>query len=699
MALGFLFADHQQGRDLGERMLAHLEVDLLVAQIDVGAQAGLAQRRQHLLGVVVAFRRNRGDDDLHRRQPQREVAGVVLDQDAGEALHRAADRAMHHHRRLLGAVGVDIERAEPLRQVEVDLRGAALPVAADRVAQHIFELRPVERAFARVDLGLDAVAALGLDLGQHRGHHALGVIPHLVGADALLRPGRQLHRQFAFEAEVGVGRQDQVVDLDAFLGELRLGAEHVRVVLGEAAHPHQAVHGARRLVAMHHAELGEPQRQIAVALQTMLEDLHVAGAVHRLQREPALVLGVVAGRLRGEHVLAVPLPVARGLPQHLVEDLRRVDLVVVAGEAAAHIADQRLEQAPALGVPEHHARTFFLEVEQVEFTAELAVVALLGFLDLMQVGVEVFLLGPGGAVDAGQHRIVAVAAPIRARHLHQLEGGADLAGRGHVRAAAQIEPLALLVDLDRLVFRNGVDQLDLERLAVVGEHLLGFVAGPDFLGERFVARDDLAHLLLDRREVFRGERLVAEEVVVEAVLDGRADGHLGARPQALHRFGEHVGAIVPDQFQRARIVTGDEVDLGIVFDRIGEIGQRAVQRHHDGALGERGRNALGDVEPGGAAGIFAGLAVGEGDGDLVHGGYRLEVGERVLEAGGGRGRLVARSLFGHRKAPLAHSCVRAQVSGKGLYSRGIGRFKEPGPGGGAHFALLVSRRMPGPAEF
>ena len=29
---------------------------------------------------------------------------------------------MHHHRRLLGAVGIDVERAETLRQVEIDLR-------------------------------------------------------------------------------------------------------------------------------------------------------------------------------------------------------------------------------------------------------------------------------------------------------------------------------------------------------------------------------------------------------------------------------------------------------------------------------------------------------------------------------------------------------------------------------------------------
>ena len=401
--------------------------------------------------------------------------------------------------------------------------------------------------------------ALRLDFRQHGGHHALGMIPHLVGADALLRPGREFYREFALEAEIGIGRQDQIVDLQALVGELFLGAEHMRVVLGEAAHPHQAVHRARRLVAMHHAEFGEAQRQVAIALQAVLEDLHMARTVHRLQRKPALVLGLVAGGLRREHVLAVPVPVARGFPQRLVENLRRVDLAVVAGQPPAHVGDQRLEDGPALGVPEHHAGTFFLEVKQVELAAELAVVALLGFLDLLQIGVEVFLLGERRAVDPRQHRIVAVAAPIGARHLHQLEGVADLAGRGHVRAAAEIEPVALVVDLDRLVAGNGVDQFDLEGLALVAEHLLGLLAVPDFLGEGFVARDDLAHLLLDRGKIFRRERLVAEEVVVEAVLDHRADRHLRARPQRLHGFGQHMRGVMPDQLQRARVVAGDRI--------------------------------------------------------------------------------------------------------------------------------------------
>ena len=45
----------------------------------------------------------------------------------------------------------------------------------------------------------------------------------------------------------------------------------------------------------------------------------------------------------------------------------------------------------------------------------------------------------------------------------------------------------------------------------------------------------------------------------------------------LHRLGEHVRGVVPDQLQRARVVAGDEFDLGVVVDRIGR-GRRARRR-------------------------------------------------------------------------------------------------------------------------
>ena len=408
----------------------------------------------------------------------------------------------------------------------------------------------------------------------------------------------------------------KVVHRERLRGDLLLGDEHVAVVLGEGAHAHEAMQRARRLEAMHLAEFAELVGQVAVRFQPVLEDLDMARAVHRLDHEDALV---VLARLGQEHVLAERRHVAGGDPERGIDELRRVHLRIARRALApAHVVLQRLEQRPALGMPEHRARGFLLEMEQVHLAAEPAVVALLGLLELLEIGVEVFLFLEGGAVDAGQHGIARIPAPIGAGHLHQLEGVADLGGRGHVRAAAQVEPLALLVDVDLLVRRDGVDQLDLEHLALVGEHALGLVARPHFLGEGFVAGDDLAHLLFDGGKIFRRERLVAEKVVIEAVFDHRTDGDLGARPQGLHRLGQHVGGVVADQFQRAGVVAIDELDLGVAADGLAEVDDGAVERHGDGALGQRWRNRLGHFEAGDAVGVFPTRAVGEGQRDHLN---------------------------------------------------------------------------------
>src|SRR5262249_47085605 len=155
---------------------------------------------------------------------------------------------------------------------------------------------------------------------------------------------------------------------------------------------------------------------------------------------------------------------------------------------------------PALGVPEHRAWRLLLEVEEIHLAAELAVVALLRLLQPVQVVLELVLRRPRRAIDALEHRLVGIPAPISARDLLQLERLAYLARRGHVRAAAEIQPFALLVDLDVLPLGDGVDQLDLEVLAALLEEVLGLLAAPDLLGERRILGDDLAHLLLDLGE-------------------------------------------------------------------------------------------------------------------------------------------------------------------------------------------------------
>jgi hypothetical protein len=56
----------------------------------------------------------------------------------------------------------------------------------------------------------------------------------------------------------------------------------MRVVLGEGAHPHDAMNRAGRLVAVDDAEFGDFHRQVAIGFEAVLEDLHVAGTIHRL---------------------------------------------------------------------------------------------------------------------------------------------------------------------------------------------------------------------------------------------------------------------------------------------------------------------------------------------------------------------------------------------------------------------------------
>src|SRR6202045_2592951 len=303
------------------------------------------------------------------------MPGEMLDEDTGEAFERAEHGAMNHHRGRLLAVRPDKESAEAARKVEIDLRRAALPFAPDCIAQGVFELWAVESAFARIDGGLGAASGERLeDTGQGR----LGPLPGLVRADTLFRPRRQFDDD-VFESEIPVDGKDEVVDLQALLHDLILGAKNMRVVLGEGAHPDDAVDRAGRLVAVDDAEFGDLHRQVAIGFEAVLEDLHVAGTIHRLQGEDAFILG-----LGDEHVLAKRLPMSGSLPERAVEHLRGIDLDVAEfALPPPHIGNQRLKQGPSLRLPENGARPFSLKMEQIHSPPQAAMIPPLCLLELL----------------------------------------------------------------------------------------------------------------------------------------------------------------------------------------------------------------------------------------------------------------------------------------------------------------------------
>ncbi len=250
---------------------------------------------------------------------------------------------------------------------------------------------------------------------------------------------------------------------------------------------------------------------------------------------------------------------ARLLPELLVDDDRRADLLVAA--ARLELAHRALERPPdqlALRVPEGRARRDVVEAEQVELDAQPAMVALLRLRPAPQIRIELVLGRPDRAVDPLEGRPLLVAAPVRTRDREQLERP-DPACARDMRPLAQVDERAVLVDADGrhrhavgLGLRGEVvEDLDLERLVPLGEEgppLLRRQLAPD---ERMVGCDRGSHPFLDLREIGRCQRPVELEVVVEPVGDRGPDPELGAREEVGDGLGHHVGGRVAHRVEVA----------------------------------------------------------------------------------------------------------------------------------------------------
>ena len=184
---------------------------------------------------------------------------------------------------------------------------------------------------------------------------ASATIPLLVAADEALAIVRVPGGEFdlvLLEAEGlqhGEGEIHAAVD---FVFNLLRHAEDVGVVLGKAAHPQQAVHHARALVAIDRAQLAQPHRQIAIRLQRVLIDQDVERTVHRLHA----IVRIVQFH-RGEHVLRVVALVAADFPQIDARHVRRAHQRIAALQVlVVHPVLHLLADDAALGMPEDQSR-------------------------------------------------------------------------------------------------------------------------------------------------------------------------------------------------------------------------------------------------------------------------------------------------------------------------------------------------------
>ena len=109
-----------------------------------------------------------------------------------------------------------------------------------------------------------------------------------------------------------------------------------------------------------------------------------------------------------------------------------------------------------------------------------------------------------------------------------------------MRAGAQIDKVALLIERDYGVLRQIVDQLDFVRLAFFFHVFNGFCSRKLESFQRIVGLRDLFHFFLDLVEVLFAEFVIGIEVVIKSVFDGRSDGQLCVRPEVFDGLRHYV---------------------------------------------------------------------------------------------------------------------------------------------------------------
>ena len=308
------------------------------------------------------------------------------------------------------------------------------------------------------------------------------------------------------------------------------------IVLRDGADARQAGELAGFLVAIQRGELAEAQRQLAVGVQPHLfVQGHVAGAVHGLEAQRNALV-----HHGWEHDVAIVVIVAGLFIEIFFHQVARPHVLkTVARLRFAHVVFHHMAQHFAFRREERDTGADVVgEMEQAQLLAQLAMVALLGFLLAPKIFLQLLGRFPGRAINALQLLVLLVAAPVGAGDIHQLERlGVDLARVGDVRTAAKIGEAVVRIKRDlRLLFERVTVFIqaallqafdEFQFVGLVLEFFFSFSSGDDAFFELVLFVEDLSHPFFNGGEIFRLELARQIEVVVKAVLDGRADGDLG----------------------------------------------------------------------------------------------------------------------------------------------------------------------------
>ena len=141
---------------------------------------------------------------------------------------------MQNYRALARSIFGHIFGIQALAQVEIHLYGAALPFAANRIFERVFDLRAVK---GTIPLGNHKLAAR---MAQAVHQRLFGLVPEFVRTDARSRTGRDFVQDVG-KAKICIHLLKHLGEGVAFSQNLVFGAKNVPIILRKAAHTHDAV--------------------------------------------------------------------------------------------------------------------------------------------------------------------------------------------------------------------------------------------------------------------------------------------------------------------------------------------------------------------------------------------------------------------------------------------------------------------------
>ena len=232
-------------------------------------------------------------------------------------------------------------------------------------------------------------------------------------------------------------------------------------------------------------------------------------------------------------------------------------------------------------------------------------IAFFGFFNARDVGFEIVFVCPCCAVDALQLLVVAIAAPVCARHFGELEIFEET-GVGNVRPAAHIHIFLVVIHAHGGdVVCHVVNQAQFVVFAALFKDFNHFGARRHFFDDIVVLVNQLFHARFNGGDVFGRERFFAENVVVKAVFDHRADDHFYAGEQLFHRMPNQVRTRVADDFYAFGVFGGDDLHAGVFGNRVAGIAQNAVYFACYGGFCQPCADVGGDLGDGGGGFVLA----------------------------------------------------------------------------------------------